>query len=295
MKLPSLLGVLALAAWGLGSPGAPARADALDDIRARGVLVVGVKPDVPLWSLVHPVTGVPEGLEPDLAADLARRIGVGLRLVGVLTSDRLDVVERRKVDVLIATLSETPERSARVHLVAPRYYTAGANILARRQEHFRQWSDLRNRRVCSLRGVYFNRPITVTQGLDIVALYSNELALQALRDGRCDALLHYDVNIAAMLQEPRWAAAFEMPLETLYPAPWAIALHRDEAAGRLQALVSATVIEWHRSGMLLALERKWGIPPSAFASRMNALWTRRAGDAYLCGQAVTAATPADCL
>ena len=49
----------------------------MDLIKARGKLVVGVKTDYPPWG------GIDEdakkvGLEPDLARDLARRLGVGL-------------------------------------------------------------------------------------------------------------------------------------------------------------------------------------------------------------------------
>lgn len=280
-------------ALGLGLGGA-VRADRLDDIQRRGTLVVGVKKDVPLWGQADPVTGVISGLEPDLAADLASRLGVKLQLVGVLTAERIDALARGRVDVLIATLSDTPQRRQLVQMVLPRYYASGVNILARREFGFRQWESLRNRRVCGRLGAFYNRQITVTYAADIVALYSNSLTLAALRDGRCDALLYDDSGIVAMLQERAWARDFEMPLQTLHVTPWAIALAREEAGGRLDALVSRAIVDWHRSGALLALERKWGIPTSAYATRMNALWSRRSGNQWFCGQAMSLETPQEC-
>lgn len=275
--------------------GLPARADTLDDIRRRGELVVGVKKDVPLWGQADARTGVPAGLEPDLAQDLAAQLGVRLRLLGVLTADRLEMVDQRRVDVLIATLSDTPERRQRMTLVLPHYYASGTNILARRQLGFQSWTQLRNRRVCGRRGAFYNRDITVSYGADIVALYSNSLALQALRDGRCDALVYDDTNIIAMLQEPKWAGSFEMPLETLYVTPWAIALHRQEQGSRLHLLVSRAVARWHADGRILELERRWGIPASAFVQHMNQAWRLSPQQGGRCSLPVGPDTPAECL
>ncbi|TFZ03256.1 transporter substrate-binding domain-containing protein [Ramlibacter rhizophilus] len=293
MSAPLRWVACALACCGLLAPAA--RADRLDDIVQRGTLIVGVKKDVPLWGQ-RGRQGVPEGLEPDLAADLARRLGVKLELVGLLSSDRMDAMAQRRVDVMIATFSDTPERRRQLALVRPHYYASGVNVMVRRQTRFRAWTELRHHRVCGRRGAFYNRAITVAHGVDVVALHSNQLALAALRDGRCDAVLYDDTNIVALLQDPAWARGFEMPLPTVQVVPWAIALHPEEAGGRLEALVSRAVVEWHRSGELIRLERKWGIPVSAFSRRMNTQWNRRlpSGEPY-CGEWAGPRTPADCL
>ncbi len=273
----------------------PAAADTLEDIQKRGKLVVGVKKDVPLWGQVDPKTGELLGLEPDLAADLAARLGVKLELVGLLSAERQEAIDSGRVDLMIATLSDTPQRRQTMTLVEPHYYASGTNVLARRSAGFAQWRDLRDRRICGRRGAFYNRTITVNYGVDIVALYSNNLALAALRDGRCDAVLYDDTNIIALLQQPVWASHFHMPLETVLVTPWAIALHKREEGGPLARWVSQQVVDWHRSGSLIALEQKWNIPPSAFSRRMNALWNRKVKGAYYCGEGAATRTPKDCL
>lgn len=272
----------------------PVRADTLEQIKTRGRLVVGVKKDVLLWGHLNPATNRIEGLEPDLAKDLARRLGVEVQLVGLVTAERIGALEGRQVDVLIATLSDTPERRARLTLVEPHYYSSGVNILARKTDGFKGWADLRNRRVCGRRGAFYNRPITVEYGADIVALYGNELAKIALRDGRCSAFLYDDTAISALLIDPVWGKPFEMPLPTLYPTPWSVALPRGELGGRFEAQVSSAIIDWHRSGLIKQLEQKWGIPPSVFVSDMNALWSKRVDGAWFCGASVDAKTPKVC-
>ena len=283
-----------LLAWLLCAALAPAHADTLAQIKARGKLVVGVKKDVLLWGFPNAKTGVLEGLEPDLARDLARRLGVQLELVGLLTSERIAAVQTQRVDVLIATLSDTPERRTLLRLVEPHYYSSGVNILTKKTEGFKNWVDLRNRRVCGRRGAFYNRAITVEYGADIVALYGNELAKAALRDGRCSAFLYDDTAISALLASPEWASQFEMPLPTLNPTAWSVALHKSQTGGPLDAQVSAAIVDWHRTGTLRQLEAKWGIPPSAFLKEMNTLWSRRVDGRWFCGDKMDRDTPREC-
>lgn len=295
------LGMLAAAVGGawLGSSfwsaAHAASRDTLAEIRQRGVLVVGVKRDVPLWGQLDPRTGRLVGLEPDLAADLADRLGVRLELVGLLTAERVPAVEQRRVDLLLATLSDTAERRARMTLVRPHYYASGVNVLSRRAAGFRAWSDLRNRRVCGRRGAFYNRPITVSSGVDVVALYDNQLSITALREGRCEGLLYDDTSIVAMLQDAAWSREFEMPLPTLFVTPWSIAIHKDEAGSPFEAFLSQVVIDWHRRGQVADLERRWGIPVSAFSARMRTVWRQRSEQGWFCGERLTPATPGECL
>ena len=296
------LGVLLvaiLAAWLGAGFWAEARAsghlDRLAEIRQRGVLVVGVKKDVPLWGQLDPRSGRIVGLEPDLAANLAERMGVRLELVPLLTAERLPAIEQRRVDLVLATLSDTPERRQRLTLVLPHYYASGVNVLARKSAGFREWTDLRNRRICGRRGAFYNRAITVSSGLDVVALYDNRLSIASLREGRCEGLLYDDTNIVAMLQEPAWSRDFEMPLPTLFTTPWSIGLHRDDAGSALANLVSQAVVDWHRTGLIADLERRWGIPISAYTARMRSLWRQRSDQGWYCGPRVTPATPLECL
>jgi polar amino acid transport system substrate-binding protein len=267
----------------------------LAEIRQRGTLVVGVKKDVPLWGHVDAASGKIVGLEPDLARLVAQDLGVKLELVGLLTAERVEAVRSGRVDMVIATLSDTPERRQQMALVKPHYYSSGVNLLARKSENFREWTDLRHRRVCGRRGAFYNRAITVTYGADIVALYSNDWAYAALREGRCSALLYDDTVIAAMLKDPAWSANFAMPLKTILSTPWSIALAPGERGGELDKRVSRLVASWHRDGRLIELERKWGIPPTEFLSDMNRVWNRRNGAAWHCGEEVTPATPEECL
>src|SRR4051812_36803077 len=75
-----------------------ASADTLDRIKERGPIVVGVKSDFKPWGFLDPM-GKPIGMEIDLAADVAQRLGVKLNLVPVQTANRIDFLRQGKIDL----------------------------------------------------------------------------------------------------------------------------------------------------------------------------------------------------
>ena len=127
-----------------------ARADALDEITARGVLLVGTKTDYrPFGS--GDASGAIVGFEPDLAQDIAAALKVRLELVPVVSTTRIPMLVEGKLDLIIATMNDTPERRKLVNIVQPGYYASGVNALAPRALHLHVWQQLRRRAVHSYR------------------------------------------------------------------------------------------------------------------------------------------------
>ena len=93
-------------------------------IISRGELVVGVKADYPPWGQYNSDGTQLVGLEVDLAKDLAKRLGVDLRLVPVNSRNRLTKVEDGSVDLIIATMGDTSKRREQSGLLLPNYYSS---------------------------------------------------------------------------------------------------------------------------------------------------------------------------
>lgn len=254
------------AAAGAVTAGA-ARADAIDDIRKSGKLVVGVKTDYAPYGFLG-ADGRIVGLEPDLAGDVAAVLGVGLELVPVVASDRLQLLEDGRIDLIIATMADREERSETVLVVDPGYYASGANVLTRGP--FVRWEDLKGEPVCGIQGAFANRRAADEFGAEIVAFKGTAEALTALRQNRCVAFVYEDSFIVARLAEPDWQG-WKMPLPSLDEASWGLAVRKGEAA--LAALMSGMVVQWHLSGRILELERKYGLQPTAYAARMHELFS----------------------
>ncbi|HZT88611.1 MAG TPA: transporter substrate-binding domain-containing protein [Stellaceae bacterium] len=270
-----------------------ARADRLELIRARGVLVVGVKTEYPPFGMLDG-SGAIVGVEPDLAADLARRLHVDLRLVGVTTANRLEKLADGSIDVLIATLGDTAKRRKIATLIEPDYYASGVTIMMPAKRKIADWTELRGQTVCTTQGAYFNRPMAQRYLLDLRTFNGPRDAMLALRQGQCVGFLYDDTAIAGALRLPEWHD-YAMPLPSLLVSPWAIAIPQGENDGPLDRIVSDAVADWHRSGLLMALERKWQLKPSEFVRHAHALWSARDADGdYTCRRSADGAWPAAC-
>lgn len=261
-RLAAATGIAALAATAVSSGAA---ADAIDDIKKRGKLIVGVKADYAPYGFLDS-SGKIVGLEPDLAQDVADALGVRLELVPVVSSNRMQFLEQGKIDVMIATMTDTAERRGVVDIIDPNHYSSGTNILTKAD--FAAWEDLKGAPVCGIQGAFYNRKTSEEFGAEIVAFKGTAEALTALKQNRCVAFVYDDAFIVSRLAEAEWAD-WKMPLPTIDDAPWGVAVRKGEPA--LAALMSGMVVKWHLSGRIIELEQKYGLEPTPFAQKMHDL------------------------
>lgn len=237
-------------------------AQTLDKIRQRGVLVVGTKADYKPFGFRDP-TGAIVGFEPDLAKDVAERLGVRLELEPVVSANRMQFLQQGKIDLILATMNVTDERRRTVGIVDPSYYASGVNVLASRKVGLKHWEQLRGQKVCGIQGSFYNKYVAENYGADIVAFRGQTEAETALQQGNCVAWLYDDTAFQERLADPRWSD-YEMPLETILSQPWGAAVRLEERDGPWGQFIAKTIIDWHRSGKLIEIEKRWGILPSTF-------------------------------
>ncbi|MFC7538677.1 transporter substrate-binding domain-containing protein [Siccirubricoccus deserti] len=227
----ALAGIVGLI--GLAFPAAAADPDPLGTIRQRGSIAIGVKADYPLFGQLG-ADGRPEGMEIDLARDLARRLGVEARLVVVTSANRLQRLEDGTVDLVIATLGDTEQRREIVTMIEPNYYASGVNLMVPPDSRLHDWSELRGQKVCATQGAYFNRQLAERYLVDLQLFGNNRDARLAVRAGRCVGWAYDDTAIASDLATPEWAG-WRMPLRSALVTPWALALPAPRATASCAA------------------------------------------------------------
>ena len=245
----------------------PLAAQTLDRIKQRGVLVVGTKADYKPFGF-RDTSGAIVGFEPDLARDVAARLGVRLELEPVVSANRMQFLQQGKIDLMIATMNVTQERRQTVGIVDPSYYASGVNVLAIKRAGLKTWEQLKNQKICAIQGAWYNKVVAEKYGADIVAFRGQAESETALLQGNCIGWMYDDTAFLERLGDPKWAA-FEMPLETILDEPWGAAVKLEERNGPWGQFMAKTLTEWHRSGKLVEVEKKWNIPPSAFLKRMS--------------------------
>jgi polar amino acid transport system substrate-binding protein len=249
---------------------APARAeDTLDKIKQRGSIVVGVKNDYKPWGFVDP-SGKVVGMEIDLAQDIASKLGVKLELIPVTGANRMEFLNQGRIDLIVATMGDTPERRKVVGMVEPNYYAGATNVLAPKSAGLKQWADLKGRKVCAVQGAYYNRRVGQLYGPEMVVFPAVPEAMNALQGGNCVGFLFDDTLIVSTLSagDPKWAD-YEMPLASEDPQAWAMGVTLADLTGPFGDFLKKLSIDWHKSGKLVELEKKWGIKSSPFLLEMH--------------------------
>src|ERR1700712_5425582 len=255
----------ALFGLGLGL-GAASAADGVDAIKQRGTLVVGVKADYKPFGFRDP-SGTIIGIEPDLAADVAKRLGVKLELVPVVSSNRIEFLQQGKVDLLIATVSDKPERRRVVQAIDPQYYSDFVNVLLPKKSGIKDWAELKGKPVCATSGAWYNKDIARTYGAEIVAFDGSEKPLFALKQGNCVGYVYDQTFIQGRLLDEEWKAEYAMPLKGVLEAPWIMAVAPGNST--LQSLLETTTKDWMKTGFIVASEKKWGIEPTDYSKAMH--------------------------
>ncbi len=236
-------------------------------VMERGKLIVGVKADYKPWGF-RDTDGNIVGMEADMAQDVADTMGVELEMTPVVASNRMQFLEQGQIDLMIATMTDRPDRREIVGIVGPNYYTSGTNIMAPKALGLTEWSDLDGKPVCGVQGAFYNKLVEDRYNAEIVAFAGTAEAKQALRDKKCIAFLYDDSSIGSDLASGNWDE-FEMPLASEDDSPWGLAVPKEEENCVFGRFMSGMQYNWHRDGTLIELEKKWGIKPTAYLENMH--------------------------
>ncbi|NKB60677.1 MAG: transporter substrate-binding domain-containing protein [Gammaproteobacteria bacterium] len=236
--------------------------DTWNKVMSRGKMVVGVKADYKPWGY-RDSSGAIVGMEVDMAQAAADAMGVELETVAVQSSNRMQFLEQGKIDMMIATMSDRPDRRKIVGIVQPNYYTSGTNIMSPKAVGISSWEDLRGKPVCGKQGAFYNKVVNERYGAEIIAFTGNAESKQALRDKKCLAWVYDDSSIMSDLASGEYDE-FEMPLNSEDDNPWGLAVPIAEKDCVFGNFMSGLTFNMHQSGKLIEMEKKWGIQATQY-------------------------------
>src|SRR4051812_42749949 len=88
----------------------PAAADRLDEVKARGKLIVGVSDTTPPFSFKKPGEAEVIGYDLDIVHAVAKRLGVPVETVSVSSAERIPMLQEGRLDFVATSMTRTPER-----------------------------------------------------------------------------------------------------------------------------------------------------------------------------------------
>lgn len=240
-----------------------AHAQTVDEIIKRGKVLVAIDTtNAPFGTINDKME--PDGFEVQLAKRMATALGVQLEIVSVTTPNRIPFLITNKADILLATLTITPQRALQVMYTIP-YGGVKFGVLAPKTKKIAGPDDLKGLRVGVIRGGAAEPMITAVapKEAQIVRLDDPSACIQALVSGQVDAIAE-NWLIPGNIAKAQGTESFEMKFE-LAESHFGIGVRK--GSFDLLQWVNTFIYAERLSGELGKLHQKYvGVPLPALSS-----------------------------
>lgn len=163
-----------------------ASAVTVDDIVKRGKLLVAIDTNNPPWGQMN-AQMEPEGIDVGVARLMAKYMGVPLEIVPVTSQNRIPFVVTGKADVVLATLTITPQRALQIWYSIP-YALQDSVIMTTDNSPIKTFDDLNGKKVSVVRGAIQDALVTKLAPKAQMQRFDNDAStIQALVTGQVDA------------------------------------------------------------------------------------------------------------
>lgn len=202
--------------------------------------------------------GQVKGMEADLAREIADRIlGSGKKVIfkNVSSQDRLKAVMSGDVDMVISTMTITPQRKKLVDFSVP-YFEAGQVICAKKDSKIDTLDDLINKKVIVILGTTGEQNIKRFAPNALIRGYiNNSDAINAFKTGSDDAITTDDSLLQGLAMEN---GDYIILPNKLTKEPYGIAFKKSRGA-HLRRNIDDTIKEIKLDGTLENIKSKWSI------------------------------------
>ncbi len=196
-SLNPALAAITLATALLGTV-APACANTLEQIMQQKVLRVAIDLSAPPYGMKSE-TMKEVGSDVETANLLAKDLGVTLQIVPTTQANRIPFLLTNKADIVISSLSITPERAKVIDFSIP-YAVIQSVIGAPKDAPIKQMGDLAGKTVVTARGTTNDQNVTklAPPGTNIVRFENDATAITAITSGQANIFSTAPSIIAAL-------------------------------------------------------------------------------------------------
>jgi len=233
-----------------------AAADKLDDIRARGRLLVGVSDTSPPFSSLE--NGKVVGYDIDLAAEVARRLALPMQTISILNADRIPALQQDRLDLAASGMTRADNRRKDVGFSVA-YLVSPHKVLIRRDRGIRTVTQLAGRELALVKGASVDAELkAAVPNLQIVYFQTYDACFTALREREVDGFLADEVLLASFAQKSGAAQDFTFVPDYELPRTAGFALKKGEP--RLTEFVDRVLLDLEASGQAEKIFDRWFAP-----------------------------------
>lgn len=233
-----------------------ANVDTLDTILQRGKMIVGVKYDTKPFGYMNDKEEL-VGYDIDLAKYIAKTIlGDENKIVfkQVTPSNRILALNSGQVDMVIATMTITPQRKQVIDFSSP-YYITGQSILVPKNSDITSMSDLNGKRVIIIFGSTSEKNLRLfAPEANIIGFKTYTSGYSALKRGRADAMTSDDSILLGLAMSDN---SVKLLPKIYSKEPYGIGFKKGSSSVRLKNKVNLILENLISSGELARLQNKW--------------------------------------
>ena len=256
----SVTALLVLALAGTAMPwllAAPAAADKLDDIKARGKLLIGVTETSPPFSFREDGKGV-VGYDVDLADCIAKSLGVAGEKVSLINAERISALQRGGVDLIAVGMTRSKERVREIDF-SYAYLDSPHMILVRKDSRIEHITQLAGHKLALVRSASVDADLmAAVPTMQIVLFDTYDAAFAALADKRADGFLADKMLVLWYAHRSGRAGDFALIHDYELPRTSGFALKKNEP--RFLDFVDRTLVQLEESGEAAKIFNSWFAP-----------------------------------
>ena len=233
-----------------------AAADKLDEIKARGKLLVGNSETSPPFSSRE--GGKIVGYDIDLAARVAKRLGVTMDFVSIINADRIPALQQDRVDLAASGMTRADNRR---HLIgfSLAYLISPHTVIIRKDSGITAVKQMGGKKLALVKGASVDAELKeAVPTMEIVFFDTYALCFDALRDKKVSGFLADEVLLWAYAQKSGSPQDYMMIPDYDLPRTAGFGIKKDEP--RFTQLVDQTLLDLEKSGEAEKIFNAWFAP-----------------------------------
>lgn len=227
----------------------------LDEIKARGKLICGVKDAVVPFGYVDEKTNQLVGFDVDLCKYFADKLGVDLQLKPVTSSTRIPMVVQGSIDIAAATMTHKREREEQIDFSIT-YFMDGQKLLVKKGSGIKSVKDLDGKKVGSAQGSTSEKNIKNANPKCIVKSYEGyPQAFLAMKQGKVDAVTTDSVILLGLKASDENPNDWEIVGNFISEEPYGLGLPENDSDFR--DFINFTLMDMKKNGDYAKIFDRW--------------------------------------
>ena len=233
----------------------PAAADRLDEVKARGKLIVGVSDTTPPFSFKRPGDNVNAGYDIDIVRGVAKRLGVALEMVSLSSAERIPLLQQGKLDFVATSMTRTAARLRDVDFSYIYFVTPHA-VIVKKSSGITSVHQLAGRKASSASTSTAGDNLKEAEpAVNVVYVRDYAIAFAALKDGSVDAFPTDESVLHAIVQQDGHPDDYVFLSDFTKSRNVGFAMKKDEP--RFKEAVNKALLDIEASGEAAQIFDRW--------------------------------------